>query len=117
MQSHQNISYALIGGLVTCLFCAVFWAVTTVISGYQFALIAIVIGIVVGFGVRYFGAGYDPIFGVIGGVYALLACVLGNLFSQIGFSMSEEGLTLMQVCQLAQCGQYHRHDGGFLRSL
>lgn len=89
---------------MTCLFCAVFWAVTTVISGYQFALIAIVIGIVVGFGVRYFGAGYDPIFGAIGGVYALLACVLGNLFSQIGFSMSEEGLTLMQVVSLLNVG-------------
>ncbi|MFT4534391.1 MAG: antitoxin component YwqK of YwqJK toxin-antitoxin module [Saprospiraceae bacterium] len=97
MRSYQSINYALIGGFVLCVFAAILWAVVTVVSGYQTGLMAIVVGVIVGVGVRYFGAGFDPIFSVIGGSYTLLSCLLGAIFTQIGFIMNFEGLDLMQV--------------------
>ena len=97
MRSHQSIPYALIGGFVLCVFAAFLWAAVVIGSGYQTGLMAIVVGVIVGAGVRYFGAGYDPIFSVIGGSYALLSCFLGTIFSQVGFSMSDEGLGLLQA--------------------
>ena len=100
MRSYQSIPYALIGGFVLCVFAAFLWAVVAVGSGYQTGLMAIVVGVIVGVGVRYFGAGYDPVFSVIGGGYALLSCLLGVIFMQVGYYMSEQGLELLQVVSL-----------------
>ena len=97
MRSFQNIQYALIGGFVLSLLGALLWALVSVITGYQVGIVAIVMGVIVGVGVRYFGAGFDPIFSIIGGGYALLSCILGAIFSQIGYAMGEEGLGLMQA--------------------
>jgi antitoxin component YwqK of YwqJK toxin-antitoxin module len=97
MRSYQSIPYALIGGFVLSVFAAYLWALVAIGSGYQTGIMAIVVGVIVGVGVRYFGAGFDPIFSVIGGGYALLSCLLGSIFSEVGYSMNQEGLGLMQV--------------------
>jgi len=92
MRQHENLFYALVGGLFLSIICALIWAVITVITEYQIGYMAIGVGFAVGMGVRFFGAGIDAKFGFIGGFLALLGCLLGNLFSQVGFIAEAETL-------------------------
>lgn len=92
IRAHQDITFAVIGGLLAALVGAVLWATVTVSTGYQIGYMAIAVGLIVGFAVRYFGAGVDSIFGVIGAAMALLGCLLGNLFSQVVFLADAYGI-------------------------
>ena len=100
LKSYQDLFYAAIGGLSLSLLCALVWAVITVATEYQIGYMAIGVGLGVGFGVRFFGAGIDQVFGLIGGFFALLGCVLGNLFSQIGFIANYQALGYLETFQL-----------------
>ena len=97
---HQDVVYAIIGGLFLSVICAIIWAAITVATEYQIGYMAIGLGLIVGWGVRYFGAGIDRIFGVIGGVMALLGCALGNLFSQVGFIANAQGIGYFNTVSL-----------------
>lgn len=98
--AHQNLAYAVIGGLLLSIICALLWAVITVSIQYQIGYMAIGVGFVVGMGVRFFGAGVDQIYGILGALFALLGCMLGNLFSQIGFIAHQEGFGYLQTLSL-----------------
>ena len=100
LRPHQVLSYAIIGGLFLSIICALIWAVITVSTEYQIGFMAIGVGIVVGMGVRFFGAGIDTIYGFIGAFFALLGCVLGNLFSQIGFVANAESIGYFHTLSL-----------------
>ena len=89
---HQDLVYASVGGFFLSVIGALIWSVITVSTEYQIGYMAIGVGILVGKGVRFFGAGIDPIFGYVGGFFALLGCLLGNLFSQVGFIANAESL-------------------------
>lgn len=92
LRPYQDLSYGIIGGTMAALFSALIWAAITVATEYQIGYMAIVVGLVVGLSVRFFGAGIDPIFSFIGAVLSLVSCLLGNLFSQIGFIAQMEGI-------------------------
>ena len=94
---HQNLAYAIVGGLAISITCAVLWAIITVVTEYQIGIMAIGVGILVGLGVRYFGAGVELIYGVIGAFFALLGCILGNLFTQVGFIGNEQTISYFEV--------------------
>lgn len=100
MRGQQDISFALIGGLSSAILGAVVWAAITVVTSYQIGYMAVAVGLLVGFGVRFFGAGVDTIYSVIGAVFALLGCVLGNLLSQVHFIAVAESLTYFDVISL-----------------
>ena len=46
---------------------------------------------------RFFGKGIDQIFGISGAIIALLSCVLGNLFSILGFVAIYEDLSYFET--------------------
>lgn len=96
-RAHQDVSYALIGGAFVSLICALLWAVITVATEYQIGYMAIAVGFLVGISIRFLGAGIDPLFGFIGAFYALLGCLLGNLFSQIGFIAHSQNMEYLDV--------------------
>ncbi len=52
---------------------------------YQIGYMAIAVGFVVGFAIRFAGKGIDKVFGVTGAILALFGCLTGNFFSQIAF--------------------------------
>jgi hypothetical protein len=85
LKKHQDLSYGIIGGFSAALVGATLWAVITVSTGYQIGYMAIGVGLLVGFAVRFFGAGVDLPYRIIGAVGALLGCMMGNLFSQVWF--------------------------------
>lgn len=89
IKNHQNFQYALIGGLLAAIISALIWATISISSNHQFGIIAIAVGAFIGFSVRFFGAGIDKKFGILGATLSFFACVLGNLFTQIGFIAKE----------------------------
>lgn len=97
---HQNFGFALIGGLLTAFLCAVLWAFITVTTNYQIGYMAIAIGFMVGYSVRFFGLGIDKKFGILGASLALLGCLLGNLLSQVGFIANAESCSYMEALSL-----------------
>lgn len=96
-RKQQDMSYAIVGGLASSVLGAVIWAVITYFTHYQIGYMAIAVGFLVGFGVRYFGAGIDIPFGVVGAAFAVFGCLLGNLLSQIGFIAESESMGYFQV--------------------
>lgn len=97
LKSEQSLPAAIFAGIFIGVLAAIAWAAITVSTGLKIGLVAIAIGAAVGFGMRFFGKGIDQIFGIYGGIIALVSCILGNLFSVIGFVAISEGLGLFET--------------------
>jgi antitoxin component YwqK of YwqJK toxin-antitoxin module len=97
LRSQQNFPFAVIGGLLAAVISAFLWAVITVTTEYQVGYLAIAIGLIVGFAIRFLGAGVDRKFGILGSFLSLFGCLLGNLFSQIGFIAHEYSYAYLEV--------------------
>lgn len=93
----QNYNNALIVGIVVGILGALLWGVITVITGYQIGYMAIAIGAAIGISMRYFGKGIDQIFGITGGIIAIISCFLGNFFSIIGFAADSGGFSYLDT--------------------
>ncbi|MGV3757842.1 MAG: hypothetical protein ACO1QS_20870 [Verrucomicrobiota bacterium] len=78
-----------VGGFVAAIIGAAIWATVTVLTEYQIGWMAVGVGILVGLAIRVMGRGNHIIYPMMGGVFALLGCVLGNLLSGIGFLAKE----------------------------
>jgi len=85
IKGEQNLGKGIIGGLVGGLIGAVLWSVVTYLTGYQIGFMAIVVGFLVGLGIRIKGNGIDRVFGIAGGVIAFLSVALGNFLVSLGF--------------------------------
>lgn len=94
---NQNYPLGLAAGLVAGLVGAVLWAVITVATEMQIGYMAIAVGLMVGFAIRFAGKGFQPVFGITGAAISLLSCVLGNFFSLVGFYAKEESLNAFNV--------------------
>lgn len=88
----QNFPMALIAGAFAALAGAGAWAGVTVATGYQIGWMAIGVGVLVGYAVRYAGKGIELPYSVVGAVFALLGCVIGNLLTVSYFVAEEYGV-------------------------
>jgi hypothetical protein len=95
-----NIPLAIGFGVLASLVGAVLWALITVSTGYQIGYMAIAIGFIVGYTVKFAGRGNQLTFGVIGAVLSLFGCLLGNYFSQIGFASSSMHMSFFDTLTL-----------------
>jgi hypothetical protein len=86
-----NVPMAIIFGLLASVVSAGLWATVTVVTGYQIGYMAIAVGFLVGYTVKFAGRGNQLTFGIIGAALSLFGCVLGNYFSMVGFSAQELG--------------------------
>lgn len=105
----QNVPAAVIVGFLTSVLGAVIWALLTIATGLQIGIMALGIGALVGIFVRIYGKGITIKFGVIGAIFSLFGCVLGNLMSsvaliseyyEIGFWSVFSQLTMTQIIQI-----------------
>jgi len=85
IQSEQNLALAVFGGLAAAVVGAGVWAMITALTSFQIGWMAVGVGFLVGFSVRYFGKGVDQIYGIIGAVFALLGCLTGNFLTVVYF--------------------------------
>lgn len=97
LRGHQDIIAGTFGGIYAAIIGALLWAVITVATEYQIGFMAIGVGLLVGFAVRYFGKGVDKIYGYIGAALSLLGCLFGNILSVIGFVARAESIDYFQL--------------------
>ena len=97
LRDEQDFQSAVIVGIITGLVGALLWAAITVSTEYQIGYMAVAIGFGVGYMIRKFGKGIDPIFGYLGATIALLSCLLGNIFGIVGFVANAEGLGYIET--------------------
>ena len=93
----SNLPLAVIGGFVAAAIGAFAWAIITVITKYQIGFMAVGVGFLVAWAVRTLGKGHTQVFGIIGGAFALLGCLLGNLLSACGFIAADRGVPIVSV--------------------
>jgi hypothetical protein len=102
LRKDQNLGMAVVAGAGASLVGAVLWAVVTVMTGWQIGFMAIGVGILVGFAVRFFGKGVDIPFGIVGAVFSLLGCVFGNFLSIYGFAADAYNVGYFEVFGLVE---------------
>ncbi|MDH5397306.1 MAG: hypothetical protein OEX02_04120 [Cyclobacteriaceae bacterium] len=100
LRMEQNLLMGVIAALGVGLVGAVLWGAITVVTEFQIGIMAVAVGAGVGFGMQMFGKGIDQLFGVLGAVIALFSCVLGNVFSIVGFIANAEGLEYMETLMM-----------------
>lgn len=96
LRVEQNLLIALFAGFAAAIVGAIAWAAITVATEFQIGFMAIAVGFIVGFAVRL-GNGIDKIYGILGAVLSLFGCVLGNVFSLIGFVSKQEHLSFAET--------------------
>ena len=97
LKEEQNLGLGLIGGLTGMLLGAALWAIITALTQYQIGYMAIGVGFMVGFGVRFLGKGFSQPFGFVGGALSLLGCLLGNLLSVLIFVSREFQISFVDL--------------------
>lgn len=97
LKLEQNLPMGIASGAGAATVGAAVWALVTVGTGYQIGWMAVGVGFLVGYSIRFFGKGIDPIFGVIGGAFALIGCLLGNFFSLVGFAAKSENVDVISI--------------------
>ena len=100
LKLEQDLSFGVIAALIASVLSAILWAVITVTTEYQIGFMAVAVGFAVGYAVRYFGKGIDKIFGIIGALFSIIGCLLGNFLSIVGFIASTEGLGYFETLSL-----------------
>jgi hypothetical protein len=98
-RSEQNLTMALLAGGVAALAGAVLWAGVTAITHYQFGIMAIAIGFLVGIAVLKAGKGVEPRFGVVGAILAGVGCAVGNLLVGCVIVAAQEQVDVAQVLE------------------
>jgi hypothetical protein len=93
----QNLLMGTLSGLLAALLGAGIWAAVTVTTEYQIGWMAVGIGFLVGFTMRYAGKGITPVFGTVSAVLSLVGCLVGNVVTYTWFIADMEGMTFMEV--------------------
>jgi hypothetical protein len=97
---NHNYLMGIIGGILGAIAGAIVWALITGVTGYQIGWVAIGVGYVVGKSVSYFGNGEHTNFRIIGVVFALLGCLLGNLIAVAIIISDYYGISLLEFIAL-----------------
>jgi predicted Zn finger-like uncharacterized protein len=84
-----SVGRAVAGGAAAALVGAMIWAFITVITSFQIGWMAIGVGALVGFAVKFFGRSTDQTFGFIGAGFSLFGCAVGNLMAACAFISSD----------------------------
>lgn len=100
-REEQSLTLAILGGLLASVAAAAIWAAITYTTSFQIGFMAIGVGFLVGYAVKFFGNGMTSTFGIVGAAFALFGCLFGNLLaSLIGLSQVEDssvGLVIWAV--------------------
>lgn len=97
LYKEQNFKMALIGGISAAILGALVWAGIAVYAEVNLSIIAIGIGLLIGFAIRFTGKGIEEKFGVLGGALTLLSVLFGDFLSIAFFIAFEFELGITDV--------------------
>jgi len=92
-----SLPVALAAGGIAAAIGAAAWALITVWTNMQIGWMAVGIGFLVGYAVRIFGKGSDPMFQVLGAVLSLLGCLAGNLLAVCAMLSKQEQVPFFDI--------------------
>jgi hypothetical protein len=98
--AEQDLKKGILFGFLSGIVGAVTWGAITVAINYQIGYMAIGLGLMVGFTVRFFGNGIEGVFGFWGAGISLFSCALGNFFSIVGFIANYQNLGYVETLTL-----------------
>ncbi|MBT8099110.1 MAG: hypothetical protein KJO82_05140 [Gammaproteobacteria bacterium] len=82
--SEQNFAAAAIAGAIAMILSAgIFGLIKSVSDGPWYSISGAGIGIMIGFAMQYLGRGIGWKYSLVAAVYAILGCLLGNLFAVV----------------------------------
>jgi hypothetical protein len=96
-RAEQSMPLALAAGVAAAIVGAVIWAVVTDMTGYQIGWMAVAVGFIVGYAVRFLGKGIERPFQYVGAACALLGCIPGNYFAAAGLVAQDQHLDVFTV--------------------
>lgn len=96
IDDQPNLFMGLIGGTLAMLVGAVVWGTITYLTEYRIGWLAIGVGLLTGFAIKFLGKGKSLLFGISGAVLALIGCVLGNLMFYAGVRAHIVGAPFLQ---------------------
>jgi hypothetical protein len=97
LKEEQNLSRAVLAGGAAALFGAILWAFVAFATGYNTAIMAIVVGACVGYSVRKFGKGVEDRFGLLGAAFSIFGCLLGHFLAIAAFISRQDNVSLLRV--------------------
>jgi len=97
LRDNQNLAAGVLVGALAAAAGATVWAVLSYLTHYQLGVMAIGVGLLVGYGVRRAGNGIDTVFGVAGALLSLAGCLAGNLLAACIFVADHQGVSVMAV--------------------
>ena len=96
-----NLVLATLAGVVAAFVSAVAWGAITAVTDFRIGFMAIGVGLLVAFAVRFAGGGHDSRFAYISGVLSLFGCVLGNYFAVCALLAKEQHVDPVSTILLA----------------
>lgn len=78
LRGEQSLSLAVVGGAAAALVGAILWGLITAVIHAQYGIMAIGIGLLVGFAVKKLGKGVDTTFRIVAAAFALLGSLFGD---------------------------------------
>jgi len=100
LRKEENFPLAIIAGLLAAVLGAVIWAGFTVVTKYQVGIIAIGVGLLVAFSIRFAGKGLSVKFQILGALLSLLGCAAGNFLTICYYIAQNEGMGFFEVLTL-----------------
>ena len=97
MRDEQNLVLGIFGGAVGAAIGAALWAMISVITNLQIGYMAVGVGILAGYGVRFLGKGIDMPFQIVGAALSLAGCLVGNLAMVLIFTSKETGIAMSEL--------------------
>jgi hypothetical protein len=102
----QNLPMAIIAGLIVSLLVAVLWAFVSMGLGFQHSGFGFLAGLIVGLSILKFGKGVDIIFGILGAIFSVWACLLGNTFTILAFVSKELDVSIFYAFSKINAGLF-----------
>jgi hypothetical protein len=96
----ERLLFGIIAGIVAAAVGAIIWALITVWTKYQIGWMAIGVGCLTGFAIRFFGKGSSIKFGIIGALLAVLGCMAGNFLASCIFTARDYDVSVFQVLSI-----------------
>jgi hypothetical protein len=92
-----NLALGLVAGLAAAAGGAGLWALVTIATHRLSGLVALAVGLLVGWAVRRAGRGSTAAFSALGAAVALAGCLAGNLLALSVFVTQKTPMTLLQL--------------------
>ena len=100
----SNLFLGILSGLLAAIAGAVIWMGITMVTGMHIGFVALGVGALVGFAIRFAGHGSTMVFGIFGAIFTFLSCLCGEILAVLEASTSsQQGLfDLLRTTDLVQ---------------